>query len=304
MDELDANIIRRTHFPSSLMNERPTYYSIAKNIKQNPSTVRNRIIKLRKSGVLKDIVAIPDSNLLEMNRVALMVSCQNHFADNVVKNMGAIRTLMGIHRVVQGTSGLVMEFMYETEKELDNDIAKVIEICGDANILFRSPIKGLCTLKDRKKYLPIMDRIIQSPLAGIDEISKSVGINRKTASKRIAEMSRQNAFSYEPVLSAFMNDNGILFIISTPIPEEIKGQMKTVIMKALGNNLLLVKDTFFGVLTFLGYCRNMHELNLVTESIMKDTGIQGIEPVIAFDSIWNYSESIKNRIQNSIELKT
>ena len=48
----------------------------------------------------------------------------------------------------------------------------------------------------------------------------------------------------------------------------------------------------------------MHELNLVTDSIMKETGIQGIEPVIAFDSIWHYSESIKNRIQNAIELKT
>lgn len=299
MDELDADIIRRTHFPSSLMNERPTYYSIAKSMNQNPSTVRNRIIKLRKSGVLKDIVAIPDSNLLGMKRIALVVSCHNHFADNVIKNMGTIGTLMGIHRVVQATSGLVMEFMYDTEKELDEDIAKVIDLCGEANILFRSPIKGLCTLKDRKKYLPLMDRLIQSPMAGIDEISKFVDINRKTASKRIAEMSRQNAFSYEPALSAYMNNNGILFIISIPIPEEMKEQMKISIVSALGKNLLLVKDTFYGLLTFLGHCNNMHELNLISESILNATGIQGIEPIIAFDSTWHYSESIKNRIQKS-----
>ena len=299
MDELDADIIRRTHFPSSLMNERPTYYSIAKSMNQNPSTVRNRIIKMKKTGVLKDIVAIPDSELLGMKRVAVVASCQQEFFDNIHKNMGAIDTLIGFHRSVNATIGVVMEFLYETEKELDEDIAKTIGMCGEADIMFKSPIMGNCTLKDRKKYMPIMDMIVQSPMAGIDEISKSIGINRKTTSKRITEMTVQNAFSYEPALSAYMNNNGILFIISFPVPAEMKEQMKAAIVNALGKNLLLVKDIFFGMLTFLGHCSNIHELNLLKESVHNATGIQGIEPILAFDSTWQYSESMKRGIRKA-----
>ena len=148
MDQLDADILRRTQFPSSLMEERPTYYSIAKSMKQNPSTVRNRISKMKESGVLKDIVAIPDPGILNMKRIAVLLSCDYKTSEAIIREMGKFRSLMGIHRAVHSTIGLIMEFMYREEEELESDLTALKEISETVQIM----MKVLCELVGRTLY--------------------------------------------------------------------------------------------------------------------------------------------------------
>ncbi|MCL4349887.1 MAG: hypothetical protein M1414_03330 [Candidatus Thermoplasmatota archaeon] len=302
MDQLDADILRRTQFPSSLMEERPTYYSIAKSMKQNPSTVRNRISKMKESGVLKDIVAIPDPGILNMKRIAVLLSCDYKTSEAIISEMGRFRSLMGIHRAVHSTIGLIMEFMYREEEELESDLKALKEISETVQIMMKVDFAPRCSVKDGKRYMNILDRIIRDPMAGIDEISKDIGINRKTTAKRIRELTHERAFYFEPALSSYMNSYGMLFILTIPVPDEQKEIMKTMMTGIMGESFLLMKDQFSGMLTFLGHTQNMHEMNLVRESLKEKLGTDELEPIVAFDSTWQYSLSMQNGIREIMGL--
>ena len=291
--------LRLIQWPNYALDNRPTYWQIAKYLDIPPKGVRIKFDRLSASGVLGGINIVPDVSLLGLFRTALYISAEKNILDGIWKNFSALDTIMYLHRYGLSTDSLVVEVIHYDEEHLNSQLELFASVFGQINVVGKQKHITSAHYKFDAKDLAILRVLVTDPMARLSKISSLTGIGVRTINSRIHDMAFSNAISCEPIFNGYNGVNPLFYIVSINYGEARKNEIKEKALDLLKSSYVSVKENFDGTLLVLVAVENFQEmLNLYNELKENLSGCQVIL-IHPFESGYNLPRIAKARLNGN-----
>ena len=194
MDKLDVRIMRELlRADAAPPNIRRSYRAIARRLRVDENTVRNRIEGLRRSGFLKGWLLGVNPNLLgeRVARLWFDVQPQSDKADAIRK----IALVQGIELISDyfGAS-LSATLSYDDEQILNKSIELISRVANSDKITWaKVPFPGLELALTPRDWM-IIESLQKDPWKPFVDIARELDLSSITIKRRLAKMNQSGAF--------------------------------------------------------------------------------------------------------------
>jgi len=228
MDSLDVRVYRELLHsitgPPLESDIRRSYRSVARKLRIDEVTIRNRIKGLQQSGFLKGWQLVVNPSLLGVKLSQLWFDVRPPSAkDDLVRKLSLIHGALAISDYYG--SSLTLIIMYETESSARKEFELIARISNAESLVRASiPFPG-CTIELTHTDWRIMKAIQTNPRQSYPVISREVGISQKTVRRRLQRMIEERALFVIPSLNPKALDGAIIadLVIFYANPESKSG---------------------------------------------------------------------------------
>jgi DNA-binding Lrp family transcriptional regulator len=299
-DTLDLRITREIGTPQSTQwNVRESYASIAKRVGVDEETVRKRIKRQEKIGILQGWRAAIHPNLIDCVDVDVDLEVGNvERKDEIISQLKFLEGVV----VIANFEGRGLNVLFYTEpgEALSRKIQLIRTMCGADEFIWASFLPP-CDMKPSETDWRIIWSMRNDPRKNLSEIAKEVRVTTRTVNRRLSFLTEHRAL-FLIGLPNFRQTTGITgnFLIfcsdrerKYAISEKVISKFENTAFAAAASNYLM----------FNIYFHNLSEVETAPEWIKKLEGVEKVRMRIMKDLIflcgW-LDEQMKKRFKMSI----
>src|SRR6267143_2505651 len=213
MDDLDVRVYREVFHgrtgPPLESDVRKSYRSVARKLRIDEVTIRNRVKKLQQSGFVKGWRLIVNPSLLGVKLAQLWFDVRPPSAkDDLIRKLSLMHGALAISDY-HGSS-LTFILMYESEVSAKKEF-ELIARMSNAESLVRTNIPfPRCAIELTRTDWRIIKAIQTDPRQSYSVISREVGMSQKTVNRRLQRMIEERALFVIPSWNPKALDGAII----------------------------------------------------------------------------------------------
>jgi len=282
-DSLDLRITREIGTPRSAQwNVRESYASIAKRVGVDEETVRKRIKRAEKMGIVQGWRATIHPNL---------IGCVDAFVDlevnanlNKIQIISQLKLLEGVIAITDFEGvGLDVLFFVEPGEALSRKLELIREMCGAKEYIWSNYLPP-CDLKPTETDWRIIWSMRNDPRRNISDIAKEARVATKTVNRRLKLLTERRAL-FLIGLPNFRQTMGITgnFLISCSNKEMTSSVSENVLNKFQNTAFAAVTPSYQSYNIFF---HNLSEAESARKWIGKIEGVATVRMWIMKDLIY------------------
>ncbi len=220
LDSLDLRIIRVLGNPGPLQwNVRESSAAIARKIEEDDETVRRRILRMRRAGILKSPQLVVNPHLIGRQFASVDFDVQDGAIKRLV--MSKFTRIDGVISILDLQGDRVsVAFLYKSERELARQIGRMEAACDCKHeALWRLPFPPVPTRLTRTDWA-ILSILHKDSKKKLEEIAKEANLSSRTVNKRIGLMVKRHCFFLDSFID-FTKVEGLAYriLVSFSSPE-------------------------------------------------------------------------------------
>jgi len=273
-DTLDLRITREIGSPRSTQwNVRESYASIAKRVGVDEETVRKRIKRQEKLGILQGWRAAIHPNLIDCVDTYIDLEVGNvERKDEIISQLKFLEGVLVITNFEE--RGLSVLFYTEPGGALSRKIQLIRTMCGADEFIWASFLPA-CDMKPSETDWRIIWSMRNDPRKSLSEIAKEARVTTRTVNRRLSFLTEHRAL-FLMGLPNFRQTTGITgnFLIFCPDRDRKYAVSESVISK-FGNTAFTTAAANY--LMFNIYFHNLSEAQTSYEWIKKLEGVEKVK---------------------------
>lgn len=203
LDGLDVRIIRELTQAQTLLAGRPglagSYREVARKVGLPPSTVRSRIQRMYRTGVLRGSSHYPNPTLLGLRVGAYTFEVAPTLRKrDVVERLKLLEGTWFLQNFSSGLVGLV--FVYNEDETADRKLADIDRIAGAIPWRFADlpfpPSALVLSPTDRA----LIARLVRGNVATYDGLARDTGLSVRTIKRKLGRLTREMALFSLPTM--------------------------------------------------------------------------------------------------------
>jgi len=285
-DQLDRSIVRELISPGSIRwDVREPYSRIAKRLAVDEETVRRRLARLRKAGVIGSYVLFLNPRILDRKNALFFLELKDYDSITQVipklKLMDGIISFTCVHEV-----GLLVSCFYQSETALSRQIALIESICGTKTaMIWTAPYPQFSGVLTKTDWI-ILQALRKGPRRKLSDLASDLGISSRTINRRLKRLNDGS------VMLLFLEFDlskveGVRYLLITHCRDRKKKREADEIMLSRLPNLIYSETWAWNYSLFVFACENILEAESVSDWVGKINGMSNMKLGI-----------IKNRIHN------
>src|SRR5437879_4609267 len=213
VDSLDVRVCRELFHdrtgPLLRSDFRRSYRSMARKLRVDEVTVRNRIKRLQQSGFLKGTRLIVNPGLLGVRVAQLWFDVRPPSAkDDLIRKLSLMHGVLAVSDS-HGPS-LTLVIMYESEISVKKEFELIAEMSNAQNLVRGNIPFPECAIELTHTDWKIIKDIQTDPRRSYSVISREVGMSRKTVKRRLQKMIEEEALFVIPSWNPKALDGAII----------------------------------------------------------------------------------------------
>ena len=200
-DELDIRLMRELVSPGSFRwDVREPYGEMARRLGIDEETLRKRMRRAEKAGILQGMHLIPNPHLIGHESAALELDVDDE--DRKPSVLSQLRLLEGAVFIVNFLGKRMRPvFYYDGQGALTRKVELIKSICGSESGLLLKDRFPACNLKLSDTDWRIIKTFRKDARRSLPEVAKQVHVSTRTVKRRVAKMTDGNAFFLMPALA-------------------------------------------------------------------------------------------------------
>jgi DNA-binding Lrp family transcriptional regulator len=283
-DSLDRRIMRELESPHSFQwNVRESYATIAKKIGVDEETVRNRIARQTRAGLLTGWQLIVNPHLIgrESASVELEVGDPSDKRPAIAKIelIDGVVSILDLH-----SAGLQAGVYYRHERALEKSVSLMEEICGTRrSLVWKVPFPA-CDLHMSETDWAILAIIRKDPRKKLSRIASEARVSTRTASRRLGSMVDGFAFFLHASVD-FRKLGGLAYrlLVRTDNPANKSKMDQSILSKVETVEWSYTYSDEYSM--FVVYCENLAQAEQVSSTVKKVEGVGSVRMDIIEDQI-------------------
>jgi DNA-binding Lrp family transcriptional regulator len=256
MDNLDIRIIREVLESKATSpvdsNVRKSLSSIARKLRVDENTVKNRIERLRRSGFLRGWWVGINPNLVGQKMAQIWFDVKNSSEkQEVIKKISLIPGVAVIKN--HFGSSLCIALYYEGERTLKKTTELISSIAGSGSTTCVNEPFPNCTITLSSDDLRIITSLQKDPLKPYTDVAKELGLSTKTVRRRVIRLTEGDALYLVAELDPKFLSGGIVCGLLISYDDPKHNHVAEEIISYLGDQLMFANldDPHHGYFAFI-----------------------------------------------------
>jgi DNA-binding Lrp family transcriptional regulator len=170
---------------------------LARRLGLNDDTVRMRLNRPRKSGILEGWQLMINPRLIKRESASVVFDCDDVGRKQEILNQ--IKLIEGVVLILDFyETGFRVLFYYQNKPELERKVELIASICRGRKFIFWENKDPPCMLRLKRTDWEILSELRNKPKSTMTEVAAKLGISVRTAKRRLALMTENNAFFIVP----------------------------------------------------------------------------------------------------------
>lgn len=295
-DDLYSGILRELYSPAWLRRSgRDSYGALAKKLGVDDETVRRTINRMQSSGFLKSWSAFPNPHVLGMECASVVFDVKGRTKEKA-KLIAQLRLIDGVVALFNFVEdqGLRLILYYSNQSDLERKTRLLTSICGPSpSVSWEVPFPP-CRVNLKATDWRIILYLMADSRKSLPEIAQATGVSTRTVTRRLDEMTENNAFFLSQNVDAKRVDGFIYHFVVSFIDERSKSAS---VGELQGVPKLIFADTNarrHAVVSAI--CRNISEASRISDWIRALDGVSDVQASILEDIIY-----VQDWIEDEIE---
>lgn len=300
---MDRNLLlalRLLDWPNDEMEDRPTYWQIAKHLDIPYKVIKKKIEKLYTVGVLSGTNIVPDVSLFDLTRTAVYISADKEVIYKIQSCFSSLDSIMYFHRFGFSSDSAIIEIVHYDDEHLATQLSLLSKVSGP--FIVHQMHNYTCNSKyelDTKDLL-IMKALMSDPMMSKNKIHSLTGLGERAIDRRIHNMAYNRAIKIEHVINSYNSSSPLFCIASITYNGNYKEEIKEKAMDILRDNYVFVKDNFYGTLLILFAVENFQEMNNIYLQLKQEMKRGEVTLVHPFESKYLFPRIIKEKINSTL----
>jgi len=287
LDNLDIKILGRL-----LNNCRESDRQIGKELGISGSSVRARVQKMEKSGIIEKFTVKVDPPLLGLGVMYIVVSGQD------VKSILDQMSLVGKPFFVVPCIGGITVCGIVVKENLKEKIEIIKNLMKDIRILSIFEAESSYTDSNLTKTdLEILEKLLENPRQKIEIISKNVNLSTKTITRCIEKLNENDSIQFTLVYDPTKINEFIPHAILAWIDNDLKKTLKILEKKFLDSFLQIPFIAKNQIVLFM-YSKDIYSMDELVQKVRTTENIKSADLFIPKKMIF-YNDWLKTAIKNS-----
>ena len=287
MDNLDIKILGRF-----LNNCRESDRQIGKDLGISGSSVRARVQKMEKSGIIEKFTVKVDPPLLGLGVMYIVVSGQN--VKSILDQMSLVGKPFFVVPCIGGITvcGIVVKENLKEKIEIIKNLMKDIRILS----IFEAE-SSITDSNLTKTDLEILEKLLENPRQKIEIISKKVNLSTKTITRCIEKLNENDSIQFTLVYDPTKINEFIPHAILAWIDNDLKKTLIILEKKFLESFLQIPFIAKNQIVLFM-YSKDIYSMDELVQKVRTTENIKSADLFIPKKIIF-YNDWLKTAIKNS-----
>ena len=272
-DEIDIRLMQELASPASYRwNINEPLSSMAKKLNVDEDTVRRRLKRIHKGGLIRGYHLIPNPHLLGL-KASEVDQLSSVPKDSVIPQLmllDGVILLIDFHG-----SGIRILLYYKSEEELSRKNQLIRSICGSGDQVSWKDSFPPCDLKLKETDWRILMALRKDARRGLSEVAEQIGVSVRTVRRRIEVMTEGKAFFLLP-LPDFTKVASVLCNFRVYCPDEKSKRGVDERLRAGLKKVLFSKTSMKDYSLYTVLCDNLEEAERTRSWIESMAGVQGV----------------------------
>lgn len=287
MDNLDIKILGRL-----LNNCRESDRQIGKELEISGSSVRARIQKMAKSGIIEEFTVKVDPPLLGLGVMYIVVSGQN--VKSILDQMNLVGKPFFVVPCIGGITvcGIVVKENVKEKIEIVKNLMKDIRVLS----IFEAE-SSYADSNLTKTDLEILEKLLENPRQKIEIISKKVNLSTKTITRCIEKLNENDSIQFTLVYDPTKINGFIPHAILAWIDNDLKKTLK-ILEKKFSESFLQIPFIAKNQIVLFMYSKDIYSTDELVQKVRTTENIKSADLFIPKKMIF-YNDWLKIAIKNS-----
>jgi len=287
LDNLDIKILGRL-----LNNCRESDRQIGKELGISGSSVRARVQKMEKLGIIEKFTVKVDPPLLGLGVMYIVISGQN--VKSILDQMNLVGKPFFVVPCIGGITvcGIVVKENLKEKIEIVKNLMKDIRILS----IFEAE-SSYADSNLTKTDLEILEKLLENPRQKIEIISKKVNLSTKTITRCIEKLNENDSIQFTLVYDPTKINEFIPHAILTWIDNDLKKTLKILEKKFLESFLQIPFIAKNQIVLFM-YSKDIYSMDELVQKVRTTENIKSADLFIPKKMIF-YNDWLKTAIKNS-----
>ena len=287
MDNLDIKILGRL-----LNNCRESDRQIGKELGISGSSVRSRVQKMEKSGVIEKFTVKVDPPLLGLGVMYIVVSGQN--VRSILDQMKLVGNPFFVVPCIGGITvcGIVVKENLKEKIEIVKNLMKDIRILSIFEAESSYAYSNLT-----KTDLEILEKLLENPRQKIEVISKKVNLSTKTITRCIEKLNENDSIQFTLVYDPTKINKFIPHAILAWIDNDLKKILK-ILEKKFSESFLQIPFIAKNQIVLFMYSKDIYSMDELVQKVRTTENIKSADLFIPKKMIF-YNDWLKAAIKDS-----
>lgn len=287
MDNLDIKILGRL-----LNNCRESDRQIGKELEISGSSVRARIQKMAKSGIIEEFTVKVDPPLLGLGVMYIVVSGQN--VKSILDQMNLVGKPFFVVPCIGGITvcGIVVKENVKEKIEIVKNLMKDIRVLS----IFEAE-SSYADSNLTKTDLEILEKLLENPRQKIEIISKKVNLSTKTITRCIEKLNENDSIQFTLVYDPTKINGFIPHAILAWIDNDLKKTLK-ILEKKFSESFLQIPFIAKNQIVLFMYSKDIYSMDELVQKVRTTENIKSADLFIPKKMIF-YNDWLKIAIKNS-----
>ena len=287
MDNLDIKILGRL-----LNNCRESDRQIGKELGISGSSVRSRVQKMEKSGVIEKFTVKVDPPLLGLGVMYIVVSGQN--VRSILDQMKLVGNPFFVVPCIGGITvcGIVVKENLKEKIEIVKNLMKDIRILSIFEAESSYAYSNLT-----KTDLEILEKLLENPRQKIEVISKKVNLSTKTITRCIEKLNENDSIQFTLVYDPTKINEFIPHAILAWIDNDLKKILK-ILEKKFSESFLQIPFIAKNQIVLFMYSKDIYSMDELVQKVRTTENIKSADLFIPKKMIF-YNDWLKAAIKDS-----
>ncbi len=287
MDNLDIKILGRL-----LNNCRESDRQIGKELGISGSSVRARIQKMAKSGIIEKFTVKVDPPLLGLGVMYIVVSGQN--VKSILDQMNLVGKPFFVVPCIGGITvcGIVVKENLKEKIEIIKNLMKDIRVLS----IFEAE-SSYADSNLTKTDLEILEKLLENPRQKIEIISKKVNLSTKTITRCIEKLNENDSIQFTLVYDPTKINEFIPHAILAWIDNDLKKTLK-ILEKKFSESFLQIPFIAKNQIVLFMYSKDIYSMDELVQKVRTTENIKSADLFIPKKMIF-YNDWLKLAIKNS-----
>jgi len=287
LDNLDIKILGRL-----LNNCRESDRQIGKELGISGSSVRARIQKMAKSGIIEKFTVKVDPPLLGLGVMYIVVSGQN--VKSILDQMNLVGKPFFVVPCIGGITvcGIVVKENLKEKIEIIKNLMKDIRVLS----IFEAE-SSYADSNLTKTDLEILEKLLENPRQKIEIISKKVNLSTKTITRCIEKLNENDSIQFTLVYDPTKINEFIPHAILAWIDNDLKKTLK-ILEKKFSESFLQIPFIAKNQIVLFMYSKDIYSMDELVQKVRTTENIKSADLFIPKKMIF-YNDWLKLAIKNS-----
>jgi len=287
LDSLDIKILGRL-----LNNCRESDRQIGKELGISGSSVRSRVQKMEKSGVIEKFTVKVDPPLLGLGVMYIVVSGQN--VRSILDQMKLVGNPFFVVPCIGGITvcGIVVKENLKEKIEIVKNLMKDIRILS----IFEAE-SSYADSNLTKTDLEILEKLLENPRQKIEVISKKVNLSTKTITRCIEKLNENDSIQFTLVYDPTKINEFIPHAILAWIDNDLKKILK-ILEKKFSESFLQIPFIAKNQIVLFMYSKDIYSMDELVQKVRTTENIKSADLFIPKKMIF-YNDWLKAAIKDS-----